>query len=181
MWARRSTPPCWKARSRGPSTWGWAARCPRNWSSRGGGGAPNRLESPANFLQILQRVWWRLDRALDGETVRASALVGGMDALLSGTTVLIDHHASPSAVDGSLDLIADALAEGGVRSVLCYEVTDRDGPERAHAGVRENERFLQTQRPLSRGLVGAHASFTLSPGTLAACVGVPPEVRSGAR
>ena len=142
-------------------------------------GMPYRLESPANFLQILQRVWWRLDRALDGETVRASALVGGMDALLSGTTALIDHHASPSAIDGSLDLIADALAEVGIRSVLCYEVTDRDGPERARAGVRENERFLRTQRPLARGLVGAHASFTLSPETLADCVAIAREFRSG--
>lgn len=135
-------------------------------------GMPYRLEPPANFTQILQRVWWRLDRALDEETVRASALAGAMDALLCGTTTVIDHHASPNAITGSLDLMADALGELGLRSVLCYEVTDRDGPERARAGVEENRRFLAARRPLARGLVGAHASFTLSAETLSACAEV---------
>jgi putative selenium metabolism protein SsnA len=137
-------------------------------------GMPYALEPPENFVQILQRVWWRLDRALDEESVRASALVGGMEALLSGTTTLVDHHASPNAIDGSLDVIADALATLGVRSVLCYETSDRDGPERALAGVAENGRFVRRAQhdglPLTRGMIGAHASFTLSDETLAACV-----------
>jgi len=132
-------------------------------------GMPFALAPPANFTQILQRVWWRLDRALDAESVRASAMRGGLDALLSGTTTIVDHHASPNAIDGSLDLIADALGELGVRSVLCYEVTDRDGPERASAGLEENRRFLRGTRPLARGMMGAHASFTLSDETLAGC------------
>ena len=136
-------------------------------------GMPFELEPPADFLQILQRVWWRVDRALDEDTVRAAALVGGMEALLAGTTTLVDHHASPNAIEGSLDLVADAFGSLGLRSVLCYEVTDRDGPERAAAGVEENRRFLATnRRPLARGMVGAHASFTLEPETLAACVDV---------
>jgi putative selenium metabolism protein SsnA len=133
-------------------------------------GMPYRLEPPENFLQILQRVWWRLDRALDEESIRASALVGGMEALLCGTTTIIDHHASPTAIDGSLDVIADALERLGLRSVLCYEVSDRDGPESAQAGIDENARFLRRARPLARGLFGAHASFTLWPDTLDACV-----------
>jgi len=137
-------------------------------------GMPFALASPANFTELLQRVWWRLDRALDEDTVRLSALAGGLDALLCGTTTLVDHHASPNAIDGSLDVMADALESLGLRSVLCYEVTDRDGPEPARAGVAENERFLKTVgsggRPLTRGLMGAHASFTLSDETLAACV-----------
>jgi putative selenium metabolism protein SsnA len=132
-------------------------------------GMPYTLEPPRDFLQILQRVWWRLDRALDEESIRASALVGGMEALLSGTTTLIDHHASPNAIDGSLDIVADALESLGVRSVLCYETSDRDGPERAQAGIEENRRFFKSQRPLTRGLIGAHASFTLSDETLLAC------------
>ncbi|HTO26805.1 MAG TPA: amidohydrolase family protein, partial [Gaiellaceae bacterium] len=142
-------------------------------------GMPFVLEPPTNFLEILQRVWWRLDRALDEESVRASALVGGMEALLTGTTTLVDHHASPNAIDGSLDVMADALAQLGVRSVLCYETSDRDGPERALAGVAENRRFLarvrDEQPPLARGLVGAHASFTLDDETLAACAGAAAE------
>jgi putative selenium metabolism protein SsnA len=136
-------------------------------------GMPYRLDPPANFVQILQRIWWRLDRALDAETIRASALAGGMEALLSGTTTVFDHHASPNAIEGSLDLIADALEELGLRSILCYEVTDRDGTKAAMAGVEENRRFLQAGRgggPLTRAMVGAHASFTLSPDTLDACV-----------
>jgi putative selenium metabolism protein SsnA len=137
-------------------------------------GMPYGLEPPRNFLQILQRVWWRLDRALDDASVRASALVGGLEALLSGTTTLVDHHASPNAIDGSLDVIAEALGELGVRSVLCYETSDRDGPERARAGVRENRRFQGASYPLARGMVGAHAAFTLSDDTLLACAEAGP-------
>ena len=136
-------------------------------------GMPYDLEPPADFLQILQRVWWRLDRALDEDSVRASALVGGMEALLSGTTTLVDHHASPNAIDGSLDVIEEALSSLGVRSILCYETSDRDGPERAEAGLAENRRFAKRvgreKPPLTRALIGAHASFTLSDDTLAAC------------
>src|SRR5439155_6043397 len=133
-------------------------------------GMPYRLDPPRNFVEILRRLWWRLDRALDEEAVWASAVVGGAVAILNGTTTVIDHHASPNAVDGSLDLIASVMADLGVRSVLCYEVTDRDGPERADAGLEENRRFLKSQWPRSHGMVGAHASFTLSEETLAACV-----------
>jgi putative selenium metabolism protein SsnA len=136
-------------------------------------GMPYALEPPGNFVEILQRVWWRLDRALDLDGVRASALVGGMEALLSGTTTLVDHHASPSAVDGSLDVIEDALRSLGIRSILCYETSDRDGPERALQGIAENRRFAERVRrekpPLARAMIGAHASFTLSPDTLSAC------------
>lgn len=137
-------------------------------------GMPYALEPPVNFLEILQRVWWRLDRALDLGSIRASALVGGMEALLSGTTTLFDHHASPNAIDGSLDLIAEALESLGIRSVLCYETSDRDGAARAGAGVAENRRFLASSRPLTRGMVGAHASFTLSDETLLACAEAGP-------
>ncbi len=141
-------------------------------------GMPYALAPPEDFLQILQRIWWRLDRALDEDTIRASALAGGMEALLSGTTTLVDHHASPNWIDGSLDLIEEALASLGVRSVLCYETSDRDGPERAQAGLAENRRFLERVRrerpPLAGALVGAHASFTLSDETLAACAEIGP-------
>lgn len=146
-------------------------------------GMPYTLAPPANFVEILQRVWWRLDRALDEDSVRASALVGGMEALLSGTTTLVDHHASPNSIDGSLDVIAEALSSLGARSALCYETSDRDGLERAAAGVEENRRFLarvRRERPaLVRGLVGAHASFTLSDETLGACASAAAEFGVG--
>jgi putative selenium metabolism protein SsnA len=142
-------------------------------------GMPYHLPPPQNFLQILQRVWWRLDRALDSTAVRSSALVAGLDALRAGTTTVIDHHASPNFIDGSLDVIADALADLGLRSVLCYEVTDRDGAARAQAGVAENRRFLARRRSLARGMVGAHASFTMSGDTLAACAGAAADAGVG--
>ncbi|MEI7742524.1 MAG: amidohydrolase family protein [Chloroflexota bacterium] len=137
-------------------------------------GMPYTLEPPQDFIEVLRRVWWRLDRALDAPSIRASALVGGAEALLAGTTALVDHHASPEVIDGSLDLVAEALAGLGIRGVLAYEVTDRDGPERSAAGVAENRRFAARasggSMPLARAMIGAHASFTLSDATLAACV-----------
>lgn len=137
-------------------------------------GMPYQLEPPRSFVEILRRVWWRLDLALDEASIRASARVAGMEALLAGTTTLIDHHASPNAIDGSLDILAEELGRLGLRAILAYEVTDRDGQARARAGLRENRRFLDrlaagAPSPL-RGLVGAHASFTLSDATLEACV-----------
>ena len=146
-------------------------------------GMPYRLAPPADFLQILQRVWWRLDRALDGPMIRASALVAGREALLAGTTTLVDHHASPNAIDGSLHVVAEAFGELGLRSVLSYEVTDRDGPERSAAGLEENARFLRRSAehwyPLARGMVGAHASFTLGDETLAACAALAGRTGTG--
>ena len=95
-----------------------------------------------DFPDILKRLWWRLDRALLDVDVKYSALVCLVDAIKHGTTTLIDHHASPSAIDSSLDQIADAVELAGVRAALCYEVTDRNGPEGAQAGISENVRFL---------------------------------------
>jgi putative selenium metabolism protein SsnA len=142
-------------------------------------GMPYALEPPDDFLQILQRIWWRLDRALDLPAVRASATVGGLDALLAGTTTVIDHHASPNAIDGSLDAVEGQLSALGLRSVLCYEVSDRDGEARARSGLQETRRFLQRDVPLARGLVGAHASFTLSDDTLRACIEIAREFDVG--
>jgi putative selenium metabolism protein SsnA len=139
-------------------------------------GMPYRLAPPRDFVEILRRVWWRLDRALDEDSIRASARVAGMEALLAGTTTLVDHHASPAAIDGSLDILAEEFERLGIRSVLAYETTDRDGPGHARAGLDENRRFLArvaaTRPPLLRGLVGAHASFTLSDETLEGCIDV---------
>lgn len=133
--------------------------------------------APANFPQILERLWWPLDRALDEKTVRASAQVLLLDAIKHGTTTIIDHHASPNFIDGSLDVIADAVDDAGVRAVLCYEVTDRDGKEKAKAGIAENVRFMEAAKSRSRvaGTFGLHASMTLDDDTLAACAEALPE------
>lgn len=135
-------------------------------------GMPGPAEAPQDFRQILERVWWRLDRALDEEAIEVSALVGAVEALRCGTTTLVDHHASPAAIGGSLDVIGAALERVGLRGVLCYEVSERGGVAEALAGVAENARFLSRvsagQRPLLRGLCGAHAAFTLGPQSAAA-------------
>ena len=130
-------------------------------------------EAPKDFPDILARLWWKLDKALTPDDVRHSALVCLVDAVKHGTTTLIDHHASPNAIDGSLDIIAEAVEQAGLRACLCYEVTDRDGPERAQAGIAENVRFAQSlaknPRPALAATFGLHASLTLSDETLEAC------------
>ncbi len=128
----------------------------------------------ADFREILERLWWPLDRALDAEGVRYSALTPLIDAIRYGTTTLIDHHASNRFVDGSLDVIAEAVTETGLRACLCYEVTDRDGPEVAAAGIRENARFIRKARaagsPFLAATFGLHAALTLGDDTLDRCV-----------
>jgi len=123
-----------------------------------------------NFTEILERLWWKLDLALLDEDVRYSALVCLVDAVKHGCTTLIDHHASPSAIDGSLDIIADAVKQAGVRASLCYEVTDRNGMDGARAGIAENVRWLKRCRaekdPQLAGSFGFHAALTLSDKTL---------------
>lgn len=131
-------------------------------------GMPGPSTTPRNFLEILKYVWWRLDRSLDEESIRYSALAGLLDAARAGTTTLVDHHSSPNFISGSLDILAGAFEQVGLRGVLCYEVTDRDGENRREAGLAESERFLQSSRRTVRGAVGAHASFTLEPETLQA-------------
>ncbi len=127
-------------------------------------------DPPLDFPAILKQLWWRLDRALDADSVRMSALVSLIDAIKHGTTTLIDHHASPNAIEGSLDLIADAVDQAGLRAVLCYEVTDRNGLEGAEQGIAENLRFLeQNRRERVRGTFGLHASLTLGDATLRKC------------
>ncbi|MEW5939818.1 MAG: putative aminohydrolase SsnA [Chloroflexota bacterium] len=133
-------------------------------------------EAPENFKQILERLWWPLDKSLDEEAVRYSALVCLVDAIKHGTTTLIDHHASPNAIDGSLDVIEEAVVHAGLRACLCYEVTDRDGPEKARAGIRENVRFIKKRHPsLVTGTFGLHAPLTLSNATLEECRAAAPE------
>ena len=99
--------------------------------------------APKDFPEILEKLWWPLDKSLLEEDIRYSALLSLADAIKHGTTTLIDHHASPNAIDGSLDIIAEAVDKSGLRGVLCYEVTDRDGPDKAAAGIKENLRIHQ--------------------------------------
>jgi putative selenium metabolism protein SsnA len=134
------------------------------------------IKPSKDFAQILEHLWWRLDRAIDLPILRASALSGCADALAAGVTSLVDHHAGPNAIDGSLSVIRKAYEEVGLRGILCYETTDRNGAEGARAGVRENGRFAAEidaertggRRPLVDAAIGGHAGFTLGDESLEA-------------
>ncbi|HTV10621.1 MAG TPA: amidohydrolase family protein [Acidimicrobiales bacterium] len=139
-------------------------------------GMPAPPKAPTGFLEILEQIWWRLDVALDLEMVRASARLGALEALECGTTAIVDHHESPCAIEGSLDAIADACREVGVRVVCAYGVTDRHGTDGARRGLEENERFI---RAGGRGMVGVHAAFTCSERTLAEAAGLAEDLGTG--
>lgn len=121
-----------------------------------GMGAPKK--NPENFHEILQYIWWTLDKALDKDMIEASALTTAMACAKAGSTFVIDHHASPNYIEGSLDIIAKAFDKVGVSHLLCYEITDRDGLEMAEKGLSETENYLKS----NQGLVGLHASFTVN-------------------
>ncbi|MDF1561729.1 MAG: amidohydrolase family protein [Deltaproteobacteria bacterium] len=134
-------------------------------------GLPAPEPKPESFVQILERLWWRLDRALDAPSLRASARYYGAMALLSGTTTLIDHHESPAFIEGSLDVLADASRELGFRLLTGYGATDRNGgPEEGARGLAECARFFRAVEGEDRlvGTVALHASFTCSDETVRA-------------
>ena len=136
-------------------------------------------EPASNFVEILQRLWWKLDKALSEEDISLSTQIPLIECIRNGTTTIIDHHASPSMRDGSLDLIEKAVREAGLRASLCYEVSDRNKPG---AGIAENERFI---KKVGKGdgqiaaMMGLHASFTVSDETVEKCVGIAEDAGVG--
>lgn len=130
-----------------------------------GKAAPSR-----NFNQVLENLWWRLDKQLMMDDIYYSALISAIDAVKHGTTTIIDHHASPGAITGSLQEIAKAVLHTGIRANLCYEVSDRDGECKALDGIKENVLWLEQMQnepnAFLKGLFGMHAAFTLSDKTL---------------
>jgi cytosine/adenosine deaminase-related metal-dependent hydrolase len=139
-------------------------------------GMPSPPATPTSFREILELIWWRLDVALDLEIIEWSAKLGALEALESGTTAVIDHHESPHAIEGSLEVIAMACAEVGVRVDCTYGITDRHGPDGAAAGLAENERFIKAG---GRGHVGVHAAFTCSDESLMAAAGLASDLGVG--
>jgi cytosine/adenosine deaminase-related metal-dependent hydrolase len=155
-------------------------------------GMPAPPEQPVDFVTILQQVWWRLDAALDLEMLRWSAMLGALEAVQCGTTAIIDHHEGPNAIEGSLDVIAEACEEVGVRALCAYGVTDRwqdtgrmwSDPTTpppamtaaARRGLDECTRFIKNG---GRGMVGIHAAFTCSDDTLDAVAGTARDLGVG--
>ncbi|NVO03089.1 MAG: amidohydrolase family protein [Bacteroidetes bacterium] len=138
-----------------------------------GMGAPKK--QPENFYEVLQYIWWTLDKCLDLEIIEASALATAIACAKNGVTFAIDHHASPFSVEGSLETIARAFDKVGVSHLLCYEISNRDGDEIAEKGLAETENYLKTHQ----GLVGLHASFTVNEKTLISAVNLANKYNSG--
>lgn len=131
-------------------------------------GKPNE-----NFLEILENLWWKIDKKLSLEDLKYSAYTTYIDCIKKGVTTVFDHNASPFAITGSLDSIADAAKDLGLRTCLCYEVSDRDGEKIAQEGIDENINFIKKyntdEQNMIKGMFGLHASFTLSDETLRKC------------
>ena len=130
--------------------------------------------APKNFVDVLENVWWKVDKNLNLEEVKYSALATYIESIKNGVTTVFDHHASPMAAEGSLFAIADAAKEIGIRTCLCYEVSDRDGMEILEEGIKENTDFIKAyntkEQNMIKGMFGMHASFTLSAESMEKCV-----------
>lgn len=141
--------------------------------------------NPTNFHQLLEQLWWRLDRALTLEDVYYSALVSSVEMVRNGITTFVDHHSSPNAIRGSLNEIVKAcIKEAGLRGIVCYETSDRDGERAKLEAIGENNEsrsFVESYPKRAAGLFGLHASFTLTDETLAECAryGMPIHVHVG--
>lgn len=123
--------------------------------------------SPENFPQVLDRIWWKLDKALRMEDIYYSAIVGLAESVLSGVTAVIDHHASYGAIKGSLDAVAEAFSLIGMKGSLCFELSDRAGNDAFNAGLKETAAALIKWPGISKdsrlhAMTGLHASMTLS-------------------
>ncbi len=138
-------------------------------------GMPAPPKNPTNFYEILKYIWWRLDKALDKETVEASALATAIACAKAGSTFVIDHHASPNYIEGSLEILARAFDKVGINHLFCYEISDRDGKEKSEKGLAETERYLQKRQ----GLVGLHASYTVDDDTMKKAVDLMNKYNSG--
>ena len=158
-----------------------------------------KTKPAGNFVEVLQNLWWRLDSALTTEDCYYSALVPLLESIRHGTTTLIDHHASPHAVRGSLTAIEKAVRQTGLRACLCYELSDRDGARISKEGLEENVSFIRhCQRrsqhrsaklghrlsaignpPPPTALFGLHAAFTLKDATLEKAAALGHELGTG--
>jgi len=138
-------------------------------------GMPAPKTPPPDFVSILDQIWWRLDRALDADSIAASAELYVAESVALGAAGLIDHHESPNFIEGSLDLLADACERYSMPALLCYGATERNGgPDEARRGLAESARFVRLTRGRLgvRGVIGLHASFTVSDDTIREAAGL---------
>lgn len=136
-----------------------------------------------NFSQVLENLWWKVDRTLNLEDVKYSAYATYIDSVKNGVTTVFDHHASQNDIESSLFTIKDVAADLGIRTSLCYEVTDRDGKKAADKAIKENVNFIKyadkDETDMVKGMLGLHASFTVSDETLETCVSQMADLDAG--
>ena len=131
-------------------------------------GITTGITPSSDFVQVLQHLWWRLDTAIDVDILKTSGEIGVLEAIRSGITAVVDHHASPSCIEGSLGILKTAFEQYGLRGILCYETTDRHGEAGMEAGVAENASFIEAvndtdpESRLVEAAIGGHAPFTLN-------------------
>ncbi|MDP3147833.1 MAG: putative aminohydrolase SsnA [Ignavibacteria bacterium] len=145
------------------------------------------IQPSTDFISILKNLWWRLDRALDEESLYYSGIIGALEAIKCGTTSVIDHHASPSFIKGSLSILQKSFEQVGLRGILAYEITDRNGAKGLHDGIEESAQFIQKiqnekvegKLHLIESAVGGHAPFTLDDKALQLMAEVVSATKSG--
>ena len=126
-------------------------------------GSALNIRPPSDFLQILQRLWWPVDEALTNDDAYATALAAGAESLANGTTCYADTYSAPNAIEGSLDHIAKASNEVGIRGVISFEATERRNADEGTRGLKENLRFIgRKDKGRAMGMISLHASFTVS-------------------
>lgn len=136
--------------------------------------------SMTNFNNILKNLWWKLDLALDAEMIRASVQMAALESIRNGVTYIFDHHSSPNYANGSLKIIADVLCDFGLRGVLCFETTDRNGNQLSENGITENLNYFRNSTSKEfKAILGLHASFTLNDDTLRKVSGLVKELDLG--
>ncbi len=138
-------------------------------------GMPAPRKIPTNFKEILEYIWWTLDKCLTIDMIEASALASAIYCAKNGVTFVIDHHASPFAVKGSLNVIAKAFDKVGISHLLCYELSDRDGEKSREEALKEHENYLQSRR----GHIGLHASFTVGDALLKRAIALAEKFDTG--
>jgi len=139
-------------------------------------GMPAPEKQPTDFYEILKYIWWKLDRSLTNEMIEFSALTTAIASIRNGVTFVVDHHSSPFSINGSLDTIERSLSKCKVSSLLCYELSDRDGESHTSEALDETEEYLKSGK---HGLVGLHASFTVSEKLLGKAVSIAEQYGTG--
>jgi len=138
-------------------------------------GMPAPKQTASNFHEILQYVWWNIDKQLDKEMIEASALATAIACAKAGSTFVIDHHSSPNYITGSLQIIADAFDKVGLSHLLCYEISDRNGTNKTKEAFEETENYLKN----NQALIGLHASFTLGEESLETAANLMNKYKTG--